>query len=91
MRAFATSVWGRLRPQVEQVVEHTLSALLTVAAVAALHVAVGWIAAMTGLAHDGDHDLRLWDFLPVRYIFDAGHFAVLLRWVINCVRVAWHD
>ncbi len=91
MRTFLSGIGKKLRPQAEQVIEHTLSALLTVCAIAGLHAALRWIVTLSGAAHDGGHELLLWDLLPVRYLFDAGHFAVLLRWVVNCVRVAWQD
>ena len=66
---------------VREIVPHTVAMILCVLSIWIFHGV---------LEYSLGADAKFFDLIPVRYVADAGHLAVMVKFVISVIRVPWH-
>jgi hypothetical protein len=61
---------------VTEIGEHTIAFLAAIVSIWIVHLALGYLLG---------HDATFYDRIPVRYVIDTGHLAVLIRFVWKLV------
>jgi len=66
---------------VRDILPHTVAMILCVLSIWLFH---------SVLKYSLGRDASFFDLIPVRYVADAGHLAVMVKFVVSVIRVPWH-
>jgi hypothetical protein len=67
---------------VPETFQHTVALVLSIVSIWVVHQAFGLLL--------GDH-AKFFDYIPIKWAFDAAHLAVFIRFVWKLVRQIWTD
>ena len=74
--ALGQSMRQYLRREAAEIGQHTVAFLAAIFSIWVVHLALGYLLG---------HDAKFYDRIPVRYVTDTGHLAVLIRFVWQLV------
>lgn len=71
----------RILDETVRILEHTLALVAAILSIWCVHLV---LEALLG------HDAKFYDWIPVSYIIDTGHLAVLIRFVWKLIQQIWN-